>query len=111
MYWDANNLYGWGISQPLAHSEFKWLTEKKINEFCLGSICENSPIGYILEVDLKYPDELYDMHNYYPLAPERLEISQDILSKCCCSIADKYEIKVDGVNKLVPNMRNKKKNT
>ena len=46
------------------------------------------------------------MHNDYPLAPERLEISQDMLSKYCCDIANEYGIRVGGVNKLVPNLRN-----
>ena len=105
-YWDANNLYGWGMSQPLPYSEFDWLTKKEINKFCLDSISENSPIGYILEVDIEYPDELHDMHNDYPLTPEKLEITQDMLS--CSDIADKYGINVGGaVNKLVPNLRSK----
>ena len=109
MYWDANNLYGWGMSQPLPYSDFDFLTKKEINEFCLSSIGENSPIGYILEVDLEYPDELHDSHRDYPLAPEKLEISSDMLSKFCSDIADKYGIKVGGVNKLVPNLRDKSK--
>ena len=46
MYWDVNNLYGWGINQPLPCCDFNFLTKKKINEFCLDSISENSPIGY-----------------------------------------------------------------
>ena len=45
------------------------------------------------------------MHNNYSLAPEKLEISQDILSKYCSDIADKYGIKIGGVNRLVPNLR------
>ena len=52
MYWDANNLYGWGVNQPLPYSDFNFLTKKEINEFCLDCISENSPIGYILEADL-----------------------------------------------------------
>ena len=109
MYWDANNLYGCAMSQSLPYGEFDWLTEKEINEFCLDSVSENSPIGYILEVDLEYPDELHDLHNDYPLALEKLEITQDMLSEYCSDIADKYRIKVGGVNKLVPNLRNKRK--
>ena len=104
-YWDANNLYGWGMSQPLPYGEFDWLTKKEINGFCLDSISENSSIGYILEVDLEYPSELHDYHNDYPLAPEKLEISSNMLSKYCSDIADEYGIKVSGVNKLVPNLR------
>ena len=66
-------------------------------------------IGYILEVDLEYPRELHGLHNDYPLAPEKLEISQNMLSKYCFNIANKYGIKIGGVNKLVPNLGNKSK--
>ena len=52
---------------------------------------------------------MHDLHNEYPLAPEKLEINQDILSKYCSDIADKYGIKIGGVSKLVPHLRNKKK--
>ena len=68
---DANNLYGWAMSQYLPYSGFTWLNQKEISDFCLNSINENSSIGYILEVDLKYPSELHDLHNDYPLAPEK----------------------------------------
>ena len=106
---DANNLYGWAMSQYLPYSGFKWLNQKEISDFCLSSIEENSSIGYILEVDPEYPSELHKFHNDYPLAPERLEISQNTLSKYCCNIEDKYGIKIGGVNKLVPNLGNKSK--
>ena len=56
IYLDANNLYGWAMSQYLPYSEFKWLSKKEISRFCLSSISESSFVGYILEVDLKYPD-------------------------------------------------------
>ena len=79
-YLDANNLYGWALSQYLPYSGFKWLNQKEISDFCLNSISENSSIGYILEVDLKYPSELHELHNDYPLAPEKFEISQNMLS-------------------------------
>ena len=46
MYLDASNLYGWAVSQHSSYIGFKWLNRKEINRF------ENSPIGYILEVDL-----------------------------------------------------------
>ena len=78
-----------------------------INELYLDSISENSSIGYILKVDLKYCSELHDKHHDYSLCPERIEISSDMLSKCCSDIANKYGIKVDGVKTLVPNLRDK----
>ena len=46
IYWDANNLYGFAMNQPLPYCNFGFLTNKEINEFCLNSISENSPIGY-----------------------------------------------------------------
>ena len=108
-YLDANNLYGWALSQYLPYTGFKWLNQKEISDFCLNSVSENSSIGYILEVDLEYLSELHDLYNDYPLAPEKLEISQNMLSKYCLSIANKYGIKIGGVNKLVPNLSNKSK--
>ena len=49
------------------------------------------------------------MHNDYPLTPKKLEISQNMLSKYCSSIANEYGIKIGGINKLVPNLGNKSK--
>ena len=75
----------------------------------MNSISENSFIGYILEVELGYHSELQDLHNDYPLAPEKLKIGENMLSKYCFNIANKYEIKIAGVTKLVPNLGNKSK--
>ena len=75
----------------------------------MNSISENSFVDYILELDLEYPSELHELHNDCPLAPEKLEISQNMLSKYCFNIANEYGIKIGGVNKLVPNLGNKSK--
>ena len=87
MHLDANNLYGWAMSQHLPYSKFKWLNKKEISRFCLNSISENSFVGYILDVNLEYSDELHNLHNDYPLALEKLEISQNMLSNYCFNIA------------------------
>ena len=108
-YLDENSLYGWAMGQHLPCSGFRWLNQKEISDFCLYSICENSSIDYILEVDLEYLSELHESHNDYQLAPEKLEISQNMLSKYCFNIANKYRIKIAGVNKLAPNLGNKNK--
>ena len=47
------------------------------------------------------------MHNDYPLVPEKIAVSSNMLSKHCKKIADKYEIKVSDVKKLIPNLGNK----
>ena len=73
MYWDANNLYGWTMNQPLPYWDFNFLSKKDISEFCLNSISENSPIGYILEVD--------DKHSDYPVV-KKLKLVQT----CCQNI-------------------------
>ena len=58
------------------------------------SIKKKSDVGYFLEVDLEYPDELHELHNDYPLAPEKLAVSNNMLSTYCKKIADEYDIKV-----------------
>ena len=70
---------------------------------------KNSFIGYTLEVDLEYTSKLDDLHNDYPLAPEKYEINQNMLSKYCFNIPNEYGIKIGGVNKLVPSLSNKSK--
>ena len=61
MYLDANNLYGWAMSQYLPTGGFRWLTEKEINKIDLAKYKEDSKKGVILEVDLKYPQESHDL--------------------------------------------------
>ena len=105
-YLDMNSLYGWTMSEYLPYGRFKWL--KNVDGFDVMSISDKSTIGYFLEVDLEYPYDLHEIHNDYPLAPEKLAVSSDMLSKYC-KIADKYEIKVVDVEKLIPNLGNKTK--
>ena len=81
-----NNLYGWAMSEYLPYDGFKWL--KNVDLFDVMSISEKSLTGYFLKVDLEYPDELHELHNDYPLAPEKLAVSSDMLSKYCKQIAD-----------------------
>ncbi|KAL9970109.1 hypothetical protein ACROYT_G022435 [Oculina patagonica] len=76
MYLDANNLYGWAMSQFLPTGGFRWLTEKQINKANLAKYKENSKKGLILEVDLEYPNELHDRHNDYPLGAEKLKVTK-----------------------------------
>ena len=104
-YLDMNNLYGWAMSSNLSYGGFKCL--EKIDKLDINSVSEKSPIGYILEVDLEYPDELHVLHNDYPLAPEKLAIPYDMLSDYCKNFSDEYQIKVGDVKKLIPNLGKK----
>ena len=69
-YLDANNMHGWVMSQYLTHIGFKWLNQKDMDGFDVDLVNENSSHGYILEVALRYPDDLHGLLNDYPLAPE-----------------------------------------
>ena len=89
MYLDANNLYGWAMSQKLPLHSFKDMTNKELENLFNNQIVqvwEKTPC--ILEVDLEYPEELHDLHNDYPLCPERVECEH-------------------GFKKLIPNLRDK----
>ena len=67
---DANNLYGWAMSQHLPVGNFAWSrvfpTEHQIRKWF-----PTRKWGYIFEVDLEYPEELHDKHNAYFLAQEK----------------------------------------
>ena len=97
-YFDKNNLYGWSMSEYLPYKKFEWV--ENVDEFDVNSIDEKSEIGYFLEVDLEYLNELHELHNDYPLAPEKITVTNDMLSKYSKEIADEYDIKVDDVNKI-----------
>ena len=89
MYVDANNLYGCAMTEKLPIHSFKWLSNKEIENLFnqqIVQVWKKTPC--ILEVDLEYPEELHDLHNDYPLVPERVECDK-------------------GVEKLIPNLRDK----
>ena len=109
IYLDANNLYGWAMSQYLPTGGFKWLTEKQINKINLAQYNEDSNKGLLIEVDLEYPKELHELHNSYPLAAERVCVNKDMLSEYCKTIATKYNISTGLVHKLIPTLSNKEK--
>ena len=86
-YLDANQLYPCAMSKPLPTHGFQWMLEEELSDW--KELSSKDGVGCILEVDLDYPSELHDLHNDYPLAPETL--------------------KINGVDKLIPNLNNKTK--
>ena len=93
-YLDANNLYGWAMSQPLPAGEFKWVEIKNLKQRPqhlkkMIDLMTKRDRGYLLEVDVQYPKELHHHHNDLPFMCEK--------------------IRVNGVEKLVPNLYDKEK--
>jgi len=60
MYYVVNSLYGWAMCQPLLYADFRWVNY--VENFNVMTIALDSPTGYILEVDLGYPQHLHDVH-------------------------------------------------
>ena len=88
-YLDANNLYGWAMSQKLPTGGFKWVDDiSKFTSEKIGSLAIDDSKGYLLEVDDKYPEELHDSHNDLPFMCEKMVINN--------------------VEKLVPNLYDKR---
>ena len=75
LYLDANNLYGWAMSQPLPIGDFKW---EDLN-YNWGNPPENR--GYIIEYNLEYTSNAKFQTSKFPLAPEKLKIKEEELSK------------------------------
>eukprot|EP00732_Lithocolla_globosa_P000001 Lithocolla_globosa_v1_NODE_1_length_16663_cov_42.954359.p1 type:complete len:1376 gc:universal NODE_1_length_16663_cov_42.954359:11827-15954(+) len=112
---DANNLYGWAMSQPLPFSNFNWVNESW-NTFTSNYIMNmnpDDPYGAILEVDLEYPSRLHDLHNDYPVCPEKMSVSNSMLSPYSLNLkrngCEDVELPEDKTMKLVPNLLNKKR--
>ena len=86
-YLDANNLYGWAMSKKLPVNGFKWTDNYKINEEFIKNYNKNDKKAYILEVDVKYPKKLHDLHSDLPFLPERMEINK--CKKLVCNLYNK----------------------
>ena len=87
---DANNLYGWAMSQKLAVNDFKWVKQEessKFNEDFIKYYNENGNIGYFFEVDMDYPKEIFDLHKDLPFLPESKKVNK--VEKLICDIEDK----------------------
>ena len=89
-YLDANNLYGWAMSQHLPIGGFRFLSDDEIAQIDFTNVSDDSDIGYVVECDLEYPTELHEIHNDYPLAPEHVTITEDMLSPFCKSMNLKH---------------------
>ena len=85
------------------------MTQKQIDKINLAKYKEDNNKGFIAEVDFEYPEELHNLHNDYPLAAEKVKVTEDMLSDYCKQIAEKYEISIGLVYKLIPTLGKKEK--
>ena len=77
MYLDANNLYGWAMSQKLPVNGFRWENDiSRFNDDFIKNYDENSDEGYILEVDIEYPEKLFNLHKDFPFLPEKKKVEK-----------------------------------
>ena len=88
-YLDANNLYGWAMSQPLPTGGFRWVDCDGNPNRLVEKMASKKDLGYLLEVDVSYPKELHDLHNDLPFM---------------CT-----KMRINGVEKLIPNLYYKHK--
>lgn len=110
MYLDANNLYGAAMSEFLPFGGFRWLKKEELSKFTVDSLekyTETSCKGAFLEVDLEYPKELHDLHNEYPLAPERGVVTDDMLSDYCKDLKKKTGASGNSCSKLLTTLYDK----
>ena len=106
IYLDANNLYGMSMVQSLPHSNFEWSNERDY-QVLIDKYAENETEGCFVKCDLEYPEHLHDLHNDYPLAPERKLVDTNMLSPYAKAIQKKLHISDDTCEKLVPNLEDK----
>ncbi|MEW8190510.1 MAG: hypothetical protein AB2766_14525, partial [Candidatus Thiodiazotropha endolucinida] len=99
-------LYGWAMSQPLPTGAFRWEEDCEQLAKTIADHPADDPEGFILEVDLEYPEDLHNAHNAYPLAPERMVVQKKWMSEYQHNLLG-VGVAPTEVEKLVPNLRNK----
>ena len=96
------------MSQCLPYANFKWVKDIDKIKQKLMNIKSNSSNGYILQVDLEYPQELHNIHNDYPLAPEKIDIARKRLSDFCLQISNAHNVTTGTVKKTSTKFNEKK---
>nr|CAH7720490.1 unnamed protein product [Callosobruchus chinensis] len=94
MYYDINNLYGAAMSKHLPYGGFEWVPIENIYHEDILNQPDDSDYGYILEVDLNYPADLFSLHKDLPLCPEHLAppTSNSEMKKLLTTLYDKSKL-------------------
>ncbi|XP_073962457.1 uncharacterized protein [Choristoneura fumiferana] len=98
VYLDVNNLYGDAMRRYLPINNFRWLNENEIRNFNILSQTPDSNEGYILEVDLDYPQHLHDSHNSYPFCAESRTTPGGKIKKLLLTLSNKTNYIIHYIN-------------
>ena len=96
--------YGWAMSQKLPVRNFKWIEKddiSKSNEAFIKNYDENSDKGYILEVDVKYPEKIRMLHSDLAFLPERMKINKCTKLTCTIQNKDNYVIHIRALKQAI----------
>ena len=78
LYLDANSLYPTAMCEPLPIDQFSMVDN--LDAFDVTQVADDAEYGYIMEIDGYMPNDKHDIFNDYPLAPEKIHVTQDMLS-------------------------------
>ena len=106
-YVDCNNLYGNAMMAYLPTGGFEWMdmTIPRDLEFWTDFVLsqkDEQDEGFMFEVDLHYPPHLHDLHDNYPLAPEHVNITEEMLSPYQRKLAEDLNVKLGGKKLCTP---------
>ena len=107
LYLDACNLYGMALSKPLPQSNFKFVQNVDLDKILATPV--DSPVGYFVEADVEYPESLHDAHSGFPLAPENMTITPEMLSPYTRELASCLNRTPSDAHKLTSTLFTKEK--
>ena len=105
MYWDMNNLYGCAMIDYLPTGGHTFITEYDLQS--ISSTPDDSPVGYLLRVNLVFPRDKHELFKQYPPAPENTAPKKEWMSNCQNELATKNNISIKNVckqTKLIPHL-------
>ena len=102
---DANNLYGWAMTQPMRIGGFDWMTAAEAREIDWQTQTEDQPVGYFIEASIHSQVELHEAHNKDLLAAERLDLQVKMLRGIQVKLRTPYQMSwATHSTKLIPNL-------
>ena len=108
---DCTNNYGAAMRMSLPTDGFQWVEDASMfTEEYIKNLEADGAIGYFIEADLEYPDYLHDAHDSFPLGPEKIKITSNMLSDYQKNLAEKLGTKPGGT-KLCLTLNDKEKYT